>query len=175
MLIKTNAAYLIAMLLIFVALKAAYLNCTIEQLYFLLFPVNKIVEIVCNKTAIYNPNQGFYFPNYQIIIEKTCSGFNFLLLCFVMLNSLALQFLKTTLQKILALPFFLLLSYLLTIFVNSSRILTSIVVQNAANNFLFTQQHFLLHQIVGVSINLFYLILFYLAFNCLFIKIKHKL
>jgi hypothetical protein len=36
--------------------------------------------------SVYISDKGYYHDNLNILIEKSCSGFNFLLLCFCMLT-----------------------------------------------------------------------------------------
>lgn len=80
-----------------------------------------------------------------------------------MLTFLFLKYADKTFFKYLTIPFALIVSYFLTIFVNASRIFVSIIIQQQANNFLSDRPHLILHEIVGVITNLTFLILIYIV------------
>lgn len=89
-----------------------------------------------------------------------------------MLTFLGLKYLKQHSKKIIVIPLALIISYVMTIFANTSRIYASIVVQNQANNFLPKRPHLLLHNITGIVINLTLLILTYILIERLLINKK---
>ncbi len=62
-------------------------------------------------------------------------------------------------HKIFAVPTALFLSYLLTIFVNSSRIYASIIIQEQTKFIQINQDY--LHEAIGITTNLLFLILAY--------------
>ncbi len=76
-------------------------------------------------------------------------------------------------HKILTYPFALIGAYLLTIFVNSSRIFASIIVQTQAKNYFVNQQH-LIHEAIGIITNLTFLILAYILIEKLLIHKRHN-
>ena len=80
-----------------------------------------------------------------------------------MLTFLFLKYANKTIFKFLSIPVALIASYLLTIFVNASRIFVSIIMQQQANNFLPVRPHLILHEIVGIITNLTFLILIYIV------------
>jgi exosortase K len=77
-----------------------------------------------------------------------------------MLTFLALRFLDKHLHKILSIPIAFVSAFILTIFVNASRIFVSIIVQPQANYLLPGKQHFI-HETIGIVTNLSFLILIY--------------
>lgn len=156
-----NIPYYLTTIGLFILLKFGYTLADNDNLIFLLKPTDKIVGLLTGSNSVYLSDKGYYHGNLNILIEKSCSGFNFMLLCFCMLSFLFLKY-ADKIFFYLTIPFALIVSYLLTIFVNASRIIASITMQQQANNFLPNRSHLILHEIVGVIINLTFLILIYI-------------
>ncbi len=157
---SANYLYYFFTMVVFVVLKAIYPMTDHDQLLFILKPTNILVEFFTGSSSIYDATQGYYYPDLHITIEKSCSGFNFWLISFALSVFVSLNYIKTKIAKILITPGMLLLSYILTLFVNTSRILASI----KANHFVETfSDHPIdwLHQAEGSFIYLLFLILFY--------------
>ena len=158
-----NIPYYLTTVALFILLKFGYTLADNENLIFLLKPTNRIVGLLTDSHPVYFSDTGYYHGNLNILIEKSCSGFNFLLLCFCMLTFLFLKYAKKAFFKFLCIPAALLAAYFFTIFVNASRIFVSIIMQQQANNFLPNRPHLILHEIVGVITNLTFLILIYIV------------
>jgi exosortase K len=159
--IQKNIRYYIAALSIFIGIKLYCSNAGSDGLLFLLKPTDKIVGLLTGERSVYLAGEGFYFNRLNILIEGSCSGFNFWILCFLMLVFLSLRFLTRSLHKTAAIPVFLFLSYIFTIVVNASRIFVSIIVQRQANNFMPARPHLILHDVTGIVINLVFLVVIY--------------
>jgi len=158
---NNNLLYFLTAIGLFILLKIFYTIADNDSLFFLLEPTDKLVGLLTSLKSVYLSDKGYYYENLNIIIEKSCSGFNFWLLCFCMLTFLLLKYVGKTIYKILIIPVSLASAYILTILVNASRIFSSIIIQNKANNFLSNGSHLLLHEIVGIVTNLSFLILIY--------------
>jgi len=164
--IGKNILYYLAAILIFVLFKLGYTVANNNELIFLLKPTDTFVGFILHSNSQYILESGYYHEKLNILIDKSCSGFNFWVLCFLMLTFTSLKFLNRRIYKILILPALLLFTYLLTIFVNTSRILFSIYFQNLQT--VSTNKDFSwLHQAEGVFIYLSFLILIYLGFEYL--------
>jgi exosortase K len=159
-----NLPYYLISFGILVLLKFGYTFANNNDLIFLLKPTDKILGLLMGSQSVYQSESGFLHENLNIIINKSCSGFNFLVLSFLLFTYLTVKHLKNHLQKLLSFPIALIGAYLLTIFVNTSRIFTSIVVQNQNKSFFLNQQH-LVHEAIGVITNLSFLILAYLLID----------
>ncbi len=146
-------------IIIFGLLKLFYMNANNNSMLFILKPLNKIVNLLTNTSSILLPDSGYYNNTLNIIINRSCSGFNFLLIFFVMISFRLFKYFKTTYQKIIAIPILLICSYIVTIFVNSSRILLSLKTSLILNSQNITLPWF--HLIQGVFVYLFFLILIY--------------
>jgi len=122
---KNNIPFYIATGLIFILLKFKYRIMETDSLVWLLKPVSLLVEIMSGVKSIYLPGGGYYFEQLNMVINKSCSGFNFWLLCFLMLNCLGLKFCQAVFQKMGVLLTSIIVAYILTVLVNSCRIITS--------------------------------------------------
>ena len=125
---RNKIPYYLTSIVLFILLKAVYTLTITNDLYFLLKPTNTLVSLVTNSNANYAPNTGFYHTNLNIVIDKSCSGFNFWMICFIMLTFLSIRYINKTTFKFLTIPVILIVSYFITIFVNASRILFSILI-----------------------------------------------
>lgn len=161
-----NTGYYITALIIFVLAKFAYAFANNDMIQFLTKPTNFIVSFITNKKSIYNVDIGFYYESLNITIDKSCSGFNFWMLLFLLLFFSILNSVETRKIKSLLLPASLLTSYFLTLFVNTSRIIIALLIEKN------TSLHYnWLHQAQGVFIYLSFLIIFYVSLNYLQNKI----
>ncbi|MFN8360910.1 MAG: exosortase K [Candidatus Kapaibacterium sp.] len=159
--VHNNLPYYLAAIGLFLLLKFGYTFAGNDDMRFLLAPTDTVVGILTGSHSVYASDTGYYHSSLNILIEKSCSGFNFMLLCFGLLTFVLLRPTHRPARKSLSLPLALGISYLLTIFVNASRITTAILVQREANRFLSDRPHFLLHEIAGVLTHLTFLIIIY--------------
>ncbi|WP_178989281.1 exosortase K [Winogradskyella schleiferi] len=145
---------------IVIVAKTAYTFATNDALIFILKPISKAVSLVSNVNFQYANEFGFYFEELNITIDKSCSGINFWLISFVVFATLLVKICNSNFQKIIVIPLSLLATYILTLFANTSRILTSIFIEKQTNfNYSW------LHQAEGVFIYLSFLILVYMILN----------
>jgi exosortase K len=168
-----NIPYYLTAIVLAILLKFGYTRANNNDLIFLLKPTDKLVGLFKGSQSVYIADKGYYHDNLNILIDKSCSGFNFWVLCFIMFTYLTLQYFDKALHKILIIPTVLCCTYLFTIFVNSSRIFASIIVQNQSNKILLNQQH-LIHETVGIVTNLSFLILAYYLTDFLLTNKKHN-
>ena len=167
-----NLIYYGAAIVIFILLKFFYTMATTNDLAFLLKPTDKLIELSTGSGSNNNTETGYYHSKLNIVIDKSCSGFNFWIICFMMLYFLVLNFLKNTTFKLIAIPVILFLAYILTLFVNTSRILFSVFIHNSEVGFI-SHSAAWIHQAEGTFIYLSFLIIMYLGFNFLFIKLTN--
>lgn len=156
--------------IIFIALKFLFKSFDNEQLYFLLKPTNSLVEIMNNSHSVFVKEVGFYHEDLKICINKSCSGYNFWLLTFLLTCFLLIK----KIGRFFVISLSLVLSYFFTIFVNASRIFASILLQKKTNFLQFIDSK-ILHESIGVFVNLFFLILMYLLLeNILSKKLSYE-
>jgi len=145
---------------LFILLKFAFTLADNNDLTFLLKPTDKLVGLLTGSHSVYLADNGFYHGKLNILIDKSCSGFNFWILSFLVFTYLTVKYLDKPLHKILTIPTALFGTYLLTIFVNTSRIFASVIVQTQTKNIFASQQH-LIHETIGIITNLTFLVLTY--------------
>jgi exosortase K len=158
---------------VFILLKFGFTLANNNDLTFLLKPTDKLVGLLTGSHSIYLSDHGYFHEHLNIIIDKSCSGFNFWILSFLLLTYLTVKHFDKTLSKILTVPSALFGAYLLTIFVNTSRIFASIVVQTHTKSILLNQQH-IVHEAIGIITNLTFLILAYVLIEKLLIHKRYN-
>ena len=172
-----NIPHYLAGVGLFILLKFGFTVADNNALAFLLKPTNRLVELLTSSQSLYLPDNGYYHESLNIIIDKSCSGFNFWVLCFLLFTYLLVKHFDQPFSKTLAIPAALMSAYLLTIFVNTSRIFVSIIVQKLTSNISPDQQR-ILHEAIGIITNLTFLILAYIFIEKLLnsrkIQIKNR-
>lgn len=147
-----------------------YSQADTEALLFLLRPVSWLIHLLSNQPYTFLAGQGFYFPNGHLLINASCSGFNWLLLAYLLGIFAGLRFLGKPFHKITLLPIMLPAAYLLCLVVNSMRIFFSIFITEQ-----FAQNSAWLHLVEGTFVYLSSLILWYFACQYFFKKINSQL
>ena len=158
--ITKNLPYYLLALGLFLSLKFCFTIADNNTLTFLLYPTDKLVSLITGSQSVYFPDNGYYHEKLNIVIDKSCSGFNFWVLGFLVFAYLGLQYFDKHVHKMLTLPTALTFAYLLTIFANTSRIFASIVVQHQTAK-IFSGKQYLIHEAVGIITYLSFLILAY--------------
>lgn len=131
-----------------------------DSLTFILFPVTKFVEIFTNAQANYLPTQGYFFEELNIIIDKSCCGMNFWIMSWLMAGMVGLQYFKRMAHQISLLFCTAIITYLLTIWANTSRIVGAIAFHNYFPSDSFWNSN-TFHTMQGSFTYLLYLMLFY--------------
>ncbi|HEX7755398.1 MAG TPA: exosortase K [Niabella sp.] len=145
----------------FVCLKLFYKLSTTDDLYFLLGPVSWVIKMITGYAAMYVPGKGFFFRADRIIINKSCSGFSFMLICLTLTVLLLVKYSRNEVLFLKRLVTGIGISYLFTLLVNSARILTLLWIKKTA----FCTSRIAagpLHELLGAFIYLLYLTTAYL-------------
>lgn len=169
-----NNTYYLAAIALFILLKFWMGTFDNNQMIFLLGPVNQIFGFIAGSDSIYSATNGFYHEGFNIVIDKSCSGYNFLLLCFLLLYFLVVKYMKRESMKWMMLPGALGLAFILTVFINASRILISSAIQQKLLTYLELDSG-IIHESIGVVTNLSFLIIIYLVVEKLLIRKYAKL
>jgi exosortase K len=82
---KKNLLYYLCIATLFILLKQLYTFADNESLKFLLVPTNKLVALFQGSSYSYSAN-GYYHESLNILINKSCSGFNFMILSFLVFS-----------------------------------------------------------------------------------------
>jgi len=141
--------YYIASIAIFLLLKFIFSQAETGDLIFLLKPTDTLVGLLTGSQSVYLLDNGYYHPSLNILLNKSCSGFNYWSLSFLVFAYLGIKYFD---KKALAIPASLCCAYLLTIFANSSRIFAAIVVP---------YKQALVHETIGIIVYLSFLVLVY--------------
>lgn len=157
----SNLFYYAVVIIIFLILKLVNTMTITNDLFFLLKPTTACIELLTGSIATYSSNNGYYFEQLNFLIDKSCSGFNFWLLCFLMFSFLGLKYTLKPYHKIAIVPISLFLSYIATIGINTSRIYSSIILQSKIQNH-FEVEYAIIHEAIGVATHLSFLIIIYL-------------
>jgi exosortase K len=160
--LRNNLTYYLAAIIVFVLLKFYFSSADNDSLIFLLKPTDFLTGLVTGSNSVYISEIGFYYEKLNIIIDKSCSGYNFWLLSFLMLFFLTIKYFNNHFHKILVIPSCLLFAGIFTIFINTSRILITLIFQQHIKNLLPDNFHFAVHESLGVITYLSFLIIIYL-------------
>lgn len=117
--------YLFALLIAF-GLKYHYSHADSDDLVWILAPTASLVEIVMPVTFEPEQGQGFICSKNSIIIAPACAGVNFMIISFCMIAFYGIYRLNYITEKFLWLFFSLAAAFVLTLVVNTFRIILSI-------------------------------------------------
>lgn len=137
-----------------------------DELWFLLYPVQQLVQIFTGLSAHYQVGEGYIFPGF--IIERSCAGVNFLVVCWCALGWLSLYNRQPGSVQVKALFLCMPLSYCLCLAANTFRILSALTLQRLPG--LHGPQ---VHEALGVVVYLSVLLLATTFFHYLLNLPKH--
>lgn len=170
--IKRDIIYIAICFLVFAVLKFVYAFVDTDTLQFLLMPSNKLIEIITGSKAIYSASAGYFHSQLNIVIDKSCSGYNFWLIGFLMASFLLIR--SQSVKFIWVIPVALLASYLFTVLANVSRISGYMLLMRSGSTQYFDSGNTWLHQAEGIFVYLSFLIMFFFALNYTVTKIKSE-
>ena len=159
-----NISFYLVVGFVFIVLKYWFTTTDTNDFYFLLKPISKFLNVVSGYNAVYSPQSGFHYDDLNIVIDKSCSGFNFWLISFLAFSFVSIKNLQKTKAKLISIPLMFIGSYVFSILVNTSRILISILVQSKTV-LIFEGHQSVIHEAIGVVTNLTFLILAYLLID----------
>jgi exosortase K len=142
------------------ALKLWYPSANTEDLKIFVQPTAEIVSITNNESFITNSN-GFYFPALNVLIDKSCSGFNFFIIALCVFASIAPYHSLSKRHCILLMGLLVVVTYVITICVNASRIVIAIFLLKLQSSMPWVTQPWV-HEAEGALVYLFALLGVYL-------------
>ena len=142
------------------ALKLFYSTCETQQLLFILSPVTWLVELFTGRDFSYRSGLGYLNIDNAIVIGKGCAGMNYLIIVLCMLSFTVIKAYSGIKNKAAAFIILSVASYLLTIFVNAFRIISSMLVLDLKifDNLISRD---ILHKSVGIFSYFFFLLVIY--------------
>ena len=157
-----KAIQLVVVFVIFVSLKFTFTVFSVAQLNFLLLPISMLVSLFTGRSFTNLEHGGFYFESLQVTINGACSGYNFLLISFALLSTLVVvRYLMCFRRFLLILMPLFLGAYLLAIVANVARVCLTIFI----NSYFSVGKSELVHEAIGVTVFLSFLITTYLLFE----------
>lgn len=164
-----NGIFYTLALVIALGLKHHYSQAGSDDLVWILRPIAGLVEHISGIQFESEANTGFVSRGYGIIIAPSCAGINFLIMAFCMAVFSGIHGINHCRSKFLWLSASLACAYILTVVVNTLRIIAAIYSYNADIYFgWFTPAR--VHRLQGIVIYFFFLCLFYM----IIIKMVHR-
>jgi len=173
MLNRKDIPFYIVLILLFILFKLANVFASNQDIIFLTGPTSKMVDLATGTRSQFIADQGYLNLTLGFIIDKSCAGFNFWIICFLSLSFSALNYFRKNRDKILSIIILSIASYFITLFVNASRIMFSVLI-GKLKIFEGLNQFKWLHEAEGIFVYLFFLISIHLIFNHLLNKIIEK-
>ena len=109
-------------LMMFISLKLVYKFGDNDFVYALLYPTNYLFSLIEDSTWQYSSDVGFYHQQLHVIIDKSCSGGNFFILCLCLIYFGGLNKIKSFQSLVVLILLSSVIGYIYTILVNVSRI-----------------------------------------------------
>src|SRR5689334_17420781 len=121
---KTTTWVSITLLAAFM-MKWLHMQSNTHDLLFILYPVQSAVQLSFNAYSTFD-EAGFHFETLGIVIDKSCSGANFFILCFSVLSATIPYYRYNYTKASLLFGSALIFSFAVTLIVNLSRITVAI-------------------------------------------------
>ncbi|MBL7950577.1 MAG: exosortase K [Flavobacteriales bacterium] len=150
------------------ALKWWYRTATVEQLGFVLTPVTTLISLLTGVTSTFVPGQGHLFPELGIVIDRSCSGINFLIITTASFTFLWLRRTDGGCSRTMLATVVVIAAWVLTVLANTGRILFMVHLEEFGFHFGPT-----VHEALGAFFFLASLLLASLAFDRLLPRHHH--
>lgn len=151
-------------LVLLIVLKLFHREAQTDDLLFLLKPISFLVAQMTGMDFIFVPGQGYLNADSSILIDKSCSGMNYLMILWTTLCFAAGSWQQKPHFKVVLFSFLLPLSYGLAVLANSSRIIQIIFLGKRYPNSVFLHSP-MGHEMLGILVYFSLLIVFYLIFQ----------
>jgi exosortase K len=162
-------SYMTAVVILLFIMKLLYLNLSVDDYFWLLFPVKTMVSFITDIHFWYDPSIGYTSYNGQIIINDRCSGLNFFIITLFLSVFIDLEDDSLLYKRLLKIIFFVFICFILTVFSNSIRISICIYLAVFEKYFQFLKEaKSWVHEGMGTFVFLFFL----LSYNFLLMKGK---
>lgn len=126
-LINKKSVSIGAALLIALVLKLLYPLADTNDVRMFVRPTAEIVSVATNESFTHDA-RGFYFPELNVLIDKSCSGFNFFVIALCVFVSIVPYHHLSRRQCVALFPVLIVFTYSMTICVNTSRIVVALFI-----------------------------------------------
>lgn len=165
----TMVGFPMVIIFICLGLKWRHIQSNNQDLLFILGPVNFLVSMLTHSQGFFDPEIGFYHQKLSVVIDKSCAGFNFLIIAFGSFFSLLYSSKAGIKTNILNIFKAIIISYCATCLANCSRIIVSIKTVSFSDTFSWLSTDWF-HEAIGSFIYLGSLITIYLILQNFLIK-----
>lgn len=166
-----NIIFYATALVIVLLLKLFYDKADNNQMLFILKPLSRIVSSFYNTAFSFDASIGFFSKQLGIAINHSCAGINYLLIIFSMLSFSFIHLLKTVRGKMLYFTFLFPISFVLSLLINSFRIIVSIMMQKA-DFFDEIVSDGVLHNLTGMLVFICFLLIINYVFSTILKKVR---
>ncbi len=149
-------------------LKIYYRNTQTDNLLWILKPTSILTGILTGIKFTFVSLEGYVHPALEIVIDKSCAGVNFFILCFFLTVFKKLNNCNSFKELSINYIIMLFLSFLITIIANSFRITGALFIEKLINN---AGRLNWLHRAEGILVYLTILIVYYFLLER--IKVVH--
>lgn len=154
-----------------IVLKILFTAISSSEFTLMLNPANAMLEYIFDTRSIHT-HSGFYFPDLNITLNHTFSGENYLILVFCILSLTAPYHVFKPWQSVLVYIGILLASFILTLVISSIRIISALPVLRIQDSMPWLNS-FWMQRVEGGIIYFTALLLIYLLFKNVFVRIAH--
>ncbi|MCE7996284.1 MAG: exosortase K [Roseivirga sp.] len=112
-----------------------HINSSNTDLLFLLSPLNFVTTLFASSAGYFDPEVGYYHKSLSITIDKSCAGFNFLIMAFGSIYCMLYRAKKGVWKNLTGILSALFIAYGITLTANCSRILISVKTLHFSNIF----------------------------------------
>lgn len=156
---RIHLPQLAVVVLIAAAAKLYYSTAGVSDLLWVLAPTTLLVELVTGELFTFEANAGYMIRDHSFLIAASCSGVNFMITAFLMLNLSR----PGRTRKWMFIPGSMLASYLAAILANTVRIATALQIRSLDSESVWLNPD-QLHRFEGIVIYFgFLLLLFFLS------------
>jgi len=160
-------------LFLFAVIRLLYPYAGNDDLKFLLVPINAAVEIISGTNSVYASEYGFYFQAMNITIDKSCSGYHFALITFLLISFVLFKR-NMVKRKWMVYPLSMGMAYIITIITSISRIAGHILMVKTNLFSISPNNNLWIHHFEGIFIEILFLIACYLILSRIGIKRQNK-
>ena len=119
---KMKICVMVSTVLIAWCLKRYYADARVDDLWWILSPVARLVGVMTRTSFALQGGEGYFSRERLFLIEKSCAGINFMIAAFGMLMLALLHRVESRIWAARVLTLSLLVSYVAAVLVNAVRI-----------------------------------------------------
>ncbi len=170
-LINKTALWFCVTVVTAIVLKILFTAISTSEFTLMLNPANAFLEYIFDTKSVY-ADGGFYFPDLNITLNRAFSGENYLILVFCILSLTAPYHIFKPWQSVLVYIGILVTSFMLTLVISAVRIISALPVLRIQDSMPWLNS-FWMQRVEGGIIYFSALLLVYLLFKNVFVRIAH--